>query len=91
MGRILCVGAQLLRYTLAGEKWLGRSDNLGLTAHLLVLKQRGHILGNQATVLGSGAKAWWTQRQAAKVAEKVEKARLKKVSQPTPRASHGPL
>jgi curved DNA-binding protein CbpA len=52
-------------YKLAGEKQLGRQEALGLRGHLLSLKQKGHIVGNQATVLGAGAKAWWSQRAAS--------------------------
>lgn len=52
-------------YSLAGAKQLGRKESLGLKGHLLSMQQKGHVIGNQATVLGSGVKAWWSQRQAS--------------------------
>jgi hypothetical protein len=55
----------IYRYKLAGEKQLGRQQALGFKGHLLSLQQKGHIVSNQAQVLGAGAKAWWSSRAAA--------------------------
>lgn len=66
-------------YKLAGEKALGRQEVLGLKGHLLSLQQKGHIVSNQAQVLGAGAKAWWSQRAAAQEqAKRDEMVKLKK-------------
>jgi len=68
-------------YDLAGQKQLGRtSDALGLKGHLLALQQKTHIVGNQATVLGAGAKAWWSQRAVSKEIEKKEARKQQRVN-----------
>jgi hypothetical protein len=52
-------------YKLAGEKHLGRQEHLGFHGHLLSMQQKGHILGNQANLVGSGVRAWVSQRSVA--------------------------
>jgi hypothetical protein len=53
-------------YATAGEKCVGRRQPLGLPGHWVALRQKGHVLANQAKVVGAGAAAWWSQRAAAK-------------------------
>ena len=68
-------------YRMAGEKQLGRAAPLGLQGHLLSLRQKGHIVGNQATVLGSGISAWWSQREVAKEEDRRQKLKAARVAE----------
>jgi len=62
-------------YKTAGEKLFGRRQPLGLQGHVVSLRQKGHVLSNQAKVVGSGAAAWWSQRAAVKETSKRDKAK----------------
>ena len=62
-------------YKTAGEKHFGRRQPLGLQGHVVSLRQKGHVLSNQAKVVGSGAAAWWSQRAVSKESSKRDKAK----------------
>jgi len=57
-------------YMMAGEKQLGREQGLGISGHVISLRQKGHILRTKMDAVGAGIRAAWEQRKFEKEMQK---------------------